>query len=138
MVKEAKQQTVLIVDDEADICQLLVDEFQAEGYRVFSASNGKQALQFILKKSVDVIISDVKMPDGDGYWLLNQINKFVGKRPLFFFVTSTINHSKEEIQKMGALEVFLKPYDFHALLNTVDLHLSNVTSQEEELPEDIE
>jgi CheY-like chemotaxis protein/anti-sigma regulatory factor (Ser/Thr protein kinase) len=58
--------SILIVDDEYSICQLLSDFFQSQGYRTFQAFNGKVALERIPECSPEIIISDIRMPHMDG------------------------------------------------------------------------
>lgn len=58
--------TILLVDDEAEIIKLMQVFLQNEGYRLLTASDGKQALEWIEKESVDLIILDVMMPVMDG------------------------------------------------------------------------
>jgi CheY-like chemotaxis protein/anti-sigma regulatory factor (Ser/Thr protein kinase) len=61
-----ENRSILIVDDEYSICQLLVDFFQSQGYRTYQASNGLEALDRIPQCSPEIIISDIRMPGMDG------------------------------------------------------------------------
>lgn len=62
-------QTILIVDDEPALVRLTSHILAQQGYQVFSASNGKEALLILEKEPIDVLLSDVIMPEMDGYQL---------------------------------------------------------------------
>ncbi len=66
-------ETILVVDDEAPLRSLLKTILQEHGYTVFLAESGKQALSVLEENSVDAVISDVIMPEMDGYQLANKI-----------------------------------------------------------------
>jgi len=64
---------LLIVDDEADIANTLASHFSFCGYETDTASNGKEALRKLAVNSVEVVITDIKMPEMDGIDLLREI-----------------------------------------------------------------
>jgi CheY-like chemotaxis protein len=64
---------VLVVDDEVGIATLLEDVLQDEGYRVLTASNGRQALERIATEKPDLILSDFMMPMMDGAALVSAL-----------------------------------------------------------------
>jgi two-component system response regulator FlrC len=62
------------VDDEKDICEKLAASFELEDFKCYTANSGKQAVEFLKQNGgIHFIISDVKMPDGDGFYLLDYI-----------------------------------------------------------------
>lgn len=69
------QNTVLIIDDEKKICSLLARIIELEGFRVFQAATGKEGLKLLANQEIDVVISDVKLPDINGVELVKQIKK---------------------------------------------------------------
>ena len=73
---------LLVVDDEADIVQLLKDLFTRRGYLVLTATGGQQALE-LCSQQPDLILLDVNMPDMDGFTLCRQIRNFVNCPILF-------------------------------------------------------
>ena len=66
-------ETLLVVDDESALRVLMRDTLSQNGYRVLLAENGKEALRILEKETVDGVISDVIMPEMDGYQLANEI-----------------------------------------------------------------
>ncbi|WP_342332153.1 sigma-54 dependent transcriptional regulator [Pedobacter sp. FW305-3-2-15-E-R2A2] len=69
------QDTVLIIDDEKKICSLLARIIELEGFKVFQANTGKEGLKTLTMQEVDVVISDVKLPDINGVELVKEIKK---------------------------------------------------------------
>ena len=62
--------TVLVVDDEPDILEILVEEFIHLGYRTLSAATGYKAILIMKSENVDVVVSDYIMPDGRNFFEL--------------------------------------------------------------------
>ncbi len=110
---------VLVVDDEPDLLELLVDELRDAGYDVEMASSGNQAISRLARTNVDVVISDVRMPDGSGVDLLEQIQRRGDGRPKLIFATGYSDRKIVELLDKGAEAVFLKPLDLDALRKVV-------------------
>jgi CheY-like chemotaxis protein len=70
--------TALITDDEPDARELVATVLEASGARVFAASTAAEALELLATETIDVLISDVGMPDVDGYELLKQVRGLGG------------------------------------------------------------
>jgi DNA-binding NtrC family response regulator len=115
---EIKQFTVLIVDDEEALREAIVFDFHRNGFRVFSASNGNEAFEFIQKEKIDLVISDIQMPECDGHSLLKQVRAINDDTPFIFISGGTIL-SQAECAKLGAQKFLAKPFDYGALQNVV-------------------
>ncbi len=100
---------ILIVEDDP---LLLETGYGLElfGATVFRAPNGMAAMEWLSKPDhrVDVILSDVRMPTGDGVWLLDALKK-LGEIPPFFFVTGYADIGADEAIAKGAREMVSKP-----------------------------
>lgn len=118
MTSMNKKLTVLIVDDDIDIVELVDEEFRSSGYLTYTAQSGNEAIEVLKEKKVDVIISDYKMPDGNGMDLLKHINKMKHK-PAFYFVSGHSDLTSEECESAGALKFFTKPFDLTELINQI-------------------
>ena len=95
---EEKLKKVLIVDDEKEICELI--EFhihQKSDYKTFTAFNMKTALKVIGDEKVDVVISDVRMPEGDGMELLDKIERLPRPRPHVIIISGLHDEKEEKI-----------------------------------------
>ena len=68
-------ESILIVDDEPLIRELLSEVLEKDGYQVVSVSNGHQALRKIRQNYFDMVITDVRMPEMDGITLLKKIKE---------------------------------------------------------------
>ena len=71
----AEWRRILIVDDDAGICQSLQDLLEQERCRVDTAPSGIHALRYLQQQEFDLVLSDVVMPDMDGYQLYQAIRK---------------------------------------------------------------
>ena len=66
-------ETILFVDDEKDICDVLSISLSDLGYKVYTAQNGKEALRIITEVSPSIVLTDIRMPEMDGIELLRWI-----------------------------------------------------------------
>ena len=70
-----KGKTVLVADDEADLVDILVEELEEAGARVIWAHDGEAALAALGEQKIDILVTDLKMPNVDGLELTGQIKK---------------------------------------------------------------
>lgn len=117
--------TVLIVDDEPDILELMEEEFIYYGYKTLTAECGNDAIKLIREKSIDVIVSDYKMPNGNGMSVLDEVQSIdKDKRPEFFFVSGQADISIQDALNAGAKKFFSKPFDLDDLINEIETELN--------------
>ncbi len=117
-MKEPKDVTILIADDEEDLKKALVFEFSRKGYKMLDASNGVEALNMVRDAKngkVDIIITDIRMPNGDGIGLLDAVRREDPGLPVLIFMTGFADITPEEAIKRGAYAIFPKPLDRVAL-----------------------
>ena len=98
---------ILIIDDDKDIRKLYA-EYLRKDYDTLTAESGNKGLALLKTETVDVVLCDIRMPDGDGFVFFNGI-KQQPNRPLVFFISGEI--SLKEINH-GADGFFAKPPDF--------------------------
>lgn len=122
MNEEAK--TILVVDDEPIIVKQIVSALEKKGYKSLSAVNGEQALQVLDEAIIDIsaIISDVKMPNMDGYYLCELIRKSEDCKDIPFIFASSLSTLDEKIRgyNAGADDYVTKPIDPEDLLLKVE------------------
>lgn len=106
---------ILVVDDEPDIRDIVKDEFDIQGGKVFEASNGKEAFKVANSNSVDVIVSDVRMAGGSGVDLLKEIRAQSSHSPVVILITGFTDSTAEEVYQFGADALFPKPCDLEQL-----------------------
>ncbi len=117
---DRKNLAVLIVDDEPDILELMEEEFQYCGYQTLSAICGNDAIKLLDSKKIDIVVSDYKMPNGNGMAVLSHVNK-MSKKPLFFFVSGQADVSIEDAVRAGAKRFFSKPFDLDDLIKEIEV-----------------
>lgn len=116
---DKKNITVLIVDDEPDILELMEEEFRYCGYSTVTAICGNNAIKVLDSNNIDIVISDYKMPNGNGMAVLAHVNKML-KRPAFFFVSGQADVSVDDALRAGAKKFFSKPFDLDELIKEIE------------------
>ncbi len=110
---------ILIVDDEELIREILSEAFTLYGGSVDLAESGFEALNKIQKNSYDMVITDIRMPNGDGIYLLENIKKLTGPIPKLFVLSAYNDLSEDKIKDLGILKIFTKPFELGLLLSAV-------------------
>lgn len=110
---------VLIVDDEPDILELMEEEFRYCGYQTVTAVCGNDAIKLLDKQHIDIVVSDYKMPNGNGMAVLSHVNN-MKKKPIFFFVSGQADVSTEDAIRAGARKFFSKPFDLDELIKEIE------------------
>lgn len=103
---------VLVVDDDANICQSLKDLLEAERCCIETAASGVFAMEWLGRERFDLVLSDVVMPDMDGYELYQTVKKNTPYLPVVLM--TAFNYDKDHIIKRSCLEglqgvIFKKP-----------------------------
>ncbi len=119
----SKNLTVLIVDDEPDILELMEEEFKYCGYNTLVAMCGNDAIKILDTQKIDIVVSDYKMPNGNGMSVLSHVNNMKA-RPLFFFVSGQADVSIEAALSAGARKFFSKPFNLDELIKDIENDLN--------------
>lgn len=110
--------TILIIDDEANIREVLVSYLQREQYRTLEAANAKEALEHMRDGKVDLIILDLMLPDMDGEQLCARIRSF-SPVPILMLTAKSAASSRLKGFSSGADDYVLKPFDPREVLARV-------------------
>lgn len=131
---KTKDITILLVDDEPDILEIIGYNLTAEGYQVVTAENGAQAVKMAKKKTPDLIILDVMMPEMDGIEACEQIRKIPSlENTLITFLTARgEDYSQVAGFDAGADDYITKPIKPKVLLSKVKALLRRLKSDETE------
>ena len=108
---EPENLSILIVDDERDLREVIHLELEMFGYKIFEAGSGNEALSLCKDEKIDVIISDIRMPDGDGMHLLTNVKKSHPQIPVVILMTGYSEYAKDDLLQQGATAFFEKPLD---------------------------
>ena len=113
---------VLVVDDDADSQELLGTALEQAGATVLTASSAEEALELLQVSPVHALVSDVAMPDEDGYDLIRKVRRLGGPRaaiPAIALTSLTREQDRREAIAAGFQRHLSKPVDLVALVQTV-------------------
>ncbi len=132
------QTTILIVDDEKDIVDLLKYNLEKEGYSVLVAYNGKQALQLLVEEP-DIVLLDIMMPVMDGWEVCRSIRQDPQKEHLpIIFLTARDSEVDEVVSlELGATDYIAKPVRMRTLLARIKKALRTADAKVQEGPEEV-
>ncbi|MGA2504320.1 MAG: HD domain-containing phosphohydrolase [Anaerolineales bacterium] len=113
--------SILLVEDDALLLEVMCNILEGEGFEIHPAKNGKQALELFINVKPDLIISDIMMPEMDGYELLKSIRKLPnGVTVPFLFLTARTERADVSLARsLGVDDYLFKPFDAPELINAV-------------------
>ena len=124
-------QRLLIVDDEASIRDMLAFFFHKRGFEVMTASNFTEGQASALRSTPDLVLCDIKMPDGNGLDLLKKIKAESPKTPVIMITAHTSTADAIEAMKAGAVDYIAKPFNVEELGLIVDRALGEKELRDE-------
>ncbi len=129
-------QTILIVDDEKDILDLLEFNLQAEGYHIVTARDGEQALELAERLNPDLIILDIMLPQKDGWTVLRELRAKpeTASIPVIFLTAKSSEIDEVVGLELGADDYIVKPISLRKLIARVKtvLRKANQVSRSKE------
>jgi CheY-like chemotaxis protein len=115
--------TFLVVDDEPDLREILRDELEFAGAKTEEAENGVKALGLVESKKFDAVLSDIRMPGGDGMTLASKIKNRTGPNPVVFLVTGFADFTPADAYEAGVEGFVYKPFNLGPVLESLRLSL---------------
>ena len=112
--------TILIIDDDKEICTLLNSFFTRKGFKAIEVYNGKNALVFVSQQEVDIVLCDYRLGDMNGKEVLAGIKKINANIPVIIITGYTDIKAAVEVTKMGAYDYVTKPLLPDEILITVN------------------
>jgi len=110
---------ILVVDDDAGMCETLCDIIEEEGYRAVSALSGEKAIGRVQEEPFDVVLMDVKMPGMDGVEAFKQIKRIRPEAAVIMMTGYTVPELIQEALQEGAYGVVYKPLDVEKVLTLI-------------------
>ncbi|MFT5729887.1 MAG: DNA-binding NtrC family response regulator [Desulforhopalus sp.] len=110
---------ILIVDDDLTLLEVVHARLTSAGFKVYKAANGKTALILMQKHSIDLLISDIKMPEMSGMELLDQIRTTYPYLPVIFLTAHGTISGAVDAVKAGALDYLTKPFNGQDLISMI-------------------
>ncbi len=113
---------ILAVDDSASMRQMVAFTLKNAGHEVIEAADGREALEIARKTPVNLVLSDVNMPNMDGIQLIRELRALPNYRftPILMLTTESAASRKQEGKAAGATGWIVKPFNPDQLLATVD------------------
>jgi two-component system response regulator PilR (NtrC family) len=108
--------TILVAEDEPVLRESLAELLSDEGYEVLQAGNGKEAHDVLLQRPVDLIVSDIRMPEMDGVQLLGHAKQIAPQTPMIMVTAFGTVESAVQAMRAGAHDYLLKPVQFDDLI----------------------
>lgn len=115
---------ILVVDDEENITLFIKMGLEAEGYNVYTASDGIEAIAIARKLKPEIIILDIMMPGMDGYEVCSEIKKIVNTSIIMLTAKDEIDDRVKGLN-IGADDYMIKPFSFKELLARINARLRN-------------
>jgi DNA-binding NtrC family response regulator len=120
MIDKNEKIKILVVDDDEDLRELIVQIFDSAEYQTFAAKNGKEAFRIVENNKLDVVLSDVRMPELDGVTLLKKIKEKYSTLPIVFLITGHSDLKAADAIKFGAAGLVNKPFDRDSLMLAIE------------------
>lgn len=124
-----KSLSILVVDDEPDICDLIKDILNDEGYRATSAANGAEARVAFSAQKPDLILLDIWMPDIDGISLLKEFKQLDARTTIIMMSGHGTIETAIEATRLGAADFIEKPVSIAKLLRSIEAALEKHKKQ---------
>ena len=113
--------SIISVDDSSTMRRMVSFTLKAAGYDVIEASDGAEALNLLKSRTVDLVISDINMPNLDGLELTRRLRQLPGfiRTPILLLTTESDPTKKAEGRAAGATGWIVKPFNQDQLLAVV-------------------
>lgn len=124
-----KPATVLIVEDDPGLREALCDTLELAGYTVVAATDGPAALELMERSPIGMVVSDVQMPDMDGYGLLKRIRSRHPDLPVVLMTAYGTVQKAVAAMRCGASDYLTKPFAADVLVDMVNRYLPAVQDE---------
>ena len=116
-----KSKTVLLIDDETQWLDLIREALANESYNVITASSGESALKKLQRKKPDLIVSDVRMPEINGFDLFEKVRSNPKLQDIPYVFMSSIDDfdARKTARELGADDYLEKPFDAEGIKTAV-------------------
>ncbi len=125
--------SILIIDDQPDVLGCLEYVFGQAGYRVVTALSGAAALQLVRDEVIDAVISDVTMPEMNGFETCERLMRVFAERelrvPMWLMTGCPTPQVTRRAGELGVLGVWGKPFEYESLLRVVAANLNPPADQ---------
>ncbi|MEW6053946.1 MAG: sigma-54 dependent transcriptional regulator [Nitrospirota bacterium] len=118
-------ETILVIEDKESMAEMLKLTLEAEGYRVISAKNGMEGINCLKEGKIDLVLTDLKLPQKNGIEILRVSKEENQIRPVIIMTAFGSVETAVEAMKQGAFDFITKPFDTDHLLVLIRRALEN-------------
>lgn len=111
---------ILVVEDDKALNEIICSGLIKSGYQATPCFNGRQAFEYLQDNQVDLIISDIMMPEMDGFALASQVREADSRIPILFLTALDDKVSKQRGYRLGIDDYVVKPFDTDILLLRIE------------------
>ena len=129
--------TILIIEDEPRVANLLMNGLEENGYQVMVAYDGLMGLRLFQAHSFDLVISDIVLPKMNGFELCKEIRKVNSCIPILMLTALGATDDKLDGFDAGADDYMVKPFDFRELNARIKVLLKRGNSDKKDLPHEL-
>ena len=129
--------TILIIEDEPRVANLLMNGLEENGYQVMVAYDGLMGLRLFQAHSFDLVISDIVLPKMNGFELCKEIRKVNSCIPILMLTALGATDDKLDGFDAGADDYMVKPFDFRELNARIKVLLKRGNSDKQDLPHEL-
>ena len=123
--------TILVVDDELLIRDLLYDFFSGQGWNIAVAEDGEKALELVQSRQIDLVLTDLKMPNMDGITLSTEIKESHPELPIMVMTAYPSVESAVQALRLKLDDYIVKPFNINQLYKNVEKTLNDKSKQRE-------
>ncbi len=125
----ARTNTILVVDDEDALREVLSDELANQGFNIAQAADGEKAINVLKAQKFDLVLLDIKMPKVDGFEVLKYVKTNLPVIKVIMMTGFADLKSAIESKRLGADDFVSKPYDLVDLFTTIERVLASETAK---------
>lgn len=122
---------ILILDDEETLCYFLKESLEEKGYQAVTAYTAREGLEVVTRQQIDLVLLDLRLPDGDGLHVLYEIKKVDSDLPVIVLTGHAAVDSAVQAMKLGAYDYLEKPINLAELSMTVAKALESQAMRQE-------
>lgn len=114
---------ILVVEDDAELLEALTETLESAGYQVYGACDGLAALNLLEQRPVDLIVSDIQMPNMDGHSLLKKVKDQYPELTVMLMTAYGSIQQAVDAMRDGAVDYMVKPFEAEVLVNMVSRYV---------------
>lgn len=114
---------VLVVDDKPEMADLIAEDLRERGYFALAVSSGREAIQVLQTQHVDALVTDLRMPDIDGFAVVQASQGLDPSRPVILMTAFGAMGTALRAFEVGAYQYLLKPFRLERLANVLEVAL---------------